>query len=447
MRILSKDFPTSLFHSTAPGWVQSSIHQPLNQTISIAYHLKNFLLWLIFINIINNYTLNFKLYFGEVDVVSLLSNYKPIDNSLLSQNLENILRGIYVRNEATYLTHINDTTIIAKPIFICNDNSILTILIEGFFNGDKEQNKLKLGHKTIVQNIITERFPHSFTVFHLNSHIKVVQEILVIFLTRLYTERGLDIVNIVKKVKYVIAPVTIGKFGILVNSFVLYSLYVVFHCVPKSLIWHYSNLALLYVSNTVNIAFILMILISKSQLRDFSNNISYCLLIIEFISFLAIMLLFFNDHKTIISRQVLLPYSCPSSVYSERNSKIGDPKTEELIQPEISQPPSTHIHNSQQSPKQIINSSPLEKQQQLKTILPQKRDSVPIQSLQEQYATPVPLTTPVIGDPLHQGSITTPGVRNPERRCVTVPVNLPRKYENLHHSPAGHPGHLPNLQL
>ena len=66
----------------------------------------------------------------------------------------------------------------------------------------------------------------------------------------------------------------------------------VFHCVPKSLIWHYSNLALLYVSNTVNIAFILMILISKSQLRDFSNNISYCLLIIEFISFLAIMLLF-----------------------------------------------------------------------------------------------------------------------------------------------------------
>ena len=132
MRILSKDFPTSLFHSTAPGWVQSSIHQPLNQTISIAYHLKNFLLWLIFINIINNYTLNFKLYFGEVDVVSLLSNYKPIDNSLLSQNLENILRGIYVRNEATYLTHINDTTIIAKPIFICNDNSILTILIEGF---------------------------------------------------------------------------------------------------------------------------------------------------------------------------------------------------------------------------------------------------------------------------------------------------------------------------
>lgn len=112
MRILSKEFHTALFCSTAPGWVQSSAHQPLKRTISIAYHLKNFLLWIIFINIVNNYTLNFKVYLGEVDLVTVLSNPKPNNDTFLSQSLENILRGIYLRNEATYLNHINETTML-----------------------------------------------------------------------------------------------------------------------------------------------------------------------------------------------------------------------------------------------------------------------------------------------------------------------------------------------
>lgn len=182
----------------------------------------------------------------------------------------------------------------------------------------------------MVQNTFIQKFPHKSTISHLKSHIRVVQEVLEIFLNRLYDESGLDIVNVIKKLKHVIGPVTIGKLGLFVNSFVIFTLYAVFHCVPKTLIWHNVNLALLYFTNTVNISFILMILISKSQLRDFSNDFSYSLLILEFISFLAVMLLFFNDHKTIMAREDILPYFCSSSVYSERNSKTCDPKPDNI---------------------------------------------------------------------------------------------------------------------
>ncbi|RCK55297.1 hypothetical protein Cantr_03817 [Candida viswanathii] len=479
MRILSKDFPTSLFHSTAPGWVQTSVQQPQPTTIAIAYNLKNFLLWLIFINIVNHYTLNFKIYFGEVDVVSLLSNPpQPLDDSNhLAQNLEDILRGIYVRNEAMYLANINETTIVAKPVFVCNDNSVLAILREGFFAGTDGKFKVKTGTSVLSQ--VTERFPYMFTVFHLKAHIDIVQRFLEIFLVRLYTETGLDIASVVKKVKDVIAPVTIGKFGVLINSGVLFVLYVVFHCAPKVLVWHYVNLALLYVINTANIAFILMILISKSQLRDFSNDFSYCLLIIEFVSFIAVMVLFFNDHKVIIRRQALLPYSCPSSVYSERNSKVGEaakpdepqlqthtadrnasnqqspkpllathlsPQHREQEQQQPQQQRLPPLHHLQLPPQHQPSPPPSHHQQQqpTKTFQPHKGESFPVQRLQEQYATPVPLTTGVASDQLQQQSA---HARSPERRCVTVPVNLPRKLEPLHHTPAAHPGHLPNLQL
>ena len=77
MRILSIDFPTSLFHSTTQGWNQTPPHETKNPTVSIAHTLKNFLLWLIFINLINHYISNFKLYFGEIDIVL----YYPIHHS------------------------------------------------------------------------------------------------------------------------------------------------------------------------------------------------------------------------------------------------------------------------------------------------------------------------------------------------------------------------------
>ncbi|RLP62912.1 hypothetical protein L150_01616, partial [Candida albicans Ca529L] len=153
MRILSIDFPTSLFHSTTQGWNQTPPYETKNPTVSIAHTLKNFLLWLIFINLINHYISNFKLYFGEIDIVLLLSNsslepisstnvsplstMKEINKFIINQDLENILRGIYVRNEDIYLNNINQTTILCQPIIMCNDNSIQMLFLEKFYNDNQ----------------------------------------------------------------------------------------------------------------------------------------------------------------------------------------------------------------------------------------------------------------------------------------------------------------------
>ena len=85
--------------------------------------------------LINHYISNFKLYFGEIDIVLILSNsslepisstnvsplstMKEINKFIINQDLENILRGIYVRNEDIYLNNINQTTILCQPIIMC----------------------------------------------------------------------------------------------------------------------------------------------------------------------------------------------------------------------------------------------------------------------------------------------------------------------------------------
>ena len=119
-------------------------------------------------------------------------------------------------------------------------------------------------------------------------------------------------------------PITVGKIGLLINSIILFLLYVLLHCCPKILIWHYVNLGSLYLINLLNVAFILMILISKSQLKTYSTkDFGYILIVFEFLSILSIMVLFFHDHKSIMKRQLFVAYSCSSSVYSDHMDKPG----------------------------------------------------------------------------------------------------------------------------
>ena len=119
-------------------------------------------------------------------------------------------------------------------------------------------------------------------------------------------------------------PITAGKIGLLINSIILFLLYVLLHCCPKILIWHYVNLGSLYLINLLNVAFILMILISKSQLKTYSTkDFGYILIVFEFLSILSIMVLFFHDHKSIMKRQLFVAYSCSSSVYSDHMDKPG----------------------------------------------------------------------------------------------------------------------------
>ena len=548
MRILSIDFPTSLFHSTTQGWNQTPPpHEIKNPTISIAHTLKNFLLWLIFINLINQYISNFKLYFGEIDIVLLLSNsllFEPptignvsslsmieINKFIINQDLENILRGIYIRNEDIYLNNINQTTILCQPIInINNDNSIQILFIEKFFNDNQGyfnyQNLIK------VDSILLQKFSNTKIKTNSNSIKKsdLIEQFLRIVLTRLYPryfdhhimninnnnnngdgdgygdgdgemiQSSLNIDKIVKKIRNSLIPIMIGKIGLLINSIILFLLYILLHCCPKILIWHYINLGSLYFINIINLGFILMILISKSQLKIYSTikDFGYILIIFEFLSILSIMILFFYDHKSIMKRQLFVAYSCSSSIYSDDNDKPNMPKNNNdnnndnndndnndnndddngkeingnnnlsnIVQPtprpplfpsSIS-PPLSYYNPEHQSAYSIKPKDQQQQQQQQKGQgQGQGQDqlhrisSIRAQSLQEQYSTPVPVSTPIINEQI------TNLKNDIDRRCITAPVQVVKKLDSTklqqlhqqhhhHQHHHHHPGYLPNLKL
>ena len=536
MRILSIDFPTSLFHSTTQGWNQTPPHETKNPTVSIAHTLKNFLLWLIFINLINHYISNFKLYFGEIDIVLILSNsslepisstnvsplstMKEINKFIINQDLENILRGIYVRNEDIYLNNINQTTILCQPIIMCNDNSIQMLFLEKFYNDN--QGNFKYQNLIKVESILLQKFVNKNTNFDLSSSLSsssssmkrndLIEQFLRIVLTRLYPRyfghilpsiggggggfggvdtivnanhigisnkdnvgemtSSLNVDRIVKKVRNSMIPITVGKIGLLINSIILFLLYVLLHCCPKILIWHYVNLGSLYLINLLNVAFILMILISKSQLKTYSTkDFGYILIVFEFLSILSIMVLFFHDHKSIMKRQLFVAYSCSSSVYSDHMDKPGTANSSghkdingnnlsntlpppQQQQQSASRPPPPPLFPSSISPplsyypdhQSGYSIKPKEKQYQQGQTQAQDQlhrvSSIRAQSLQEQYSTPVPVSTPIIND-----QITTNLKNDIDRRCITAPVKVVKKLDSTKPQYQHHPGYLPNLKL
>ena len=81
---------------------------------------------------------------------------KEINKFIINQDLENILRGIYVRNEDIYLNNINQTTILCQPIIMCNDNSIQMLFLEKFYNDN--QGNFKYQNLIKVESILLQKF-------------------------------------------------------------------------------------------------------------------------------------------------------------------------------------------------------------------------------------------------------------------------------------------------
>ena len=137
------------------------------------------------------------------------------------------------------------------------------------------------------------------------------------------------------------------------------------------------------------------------------------------------MVLFFHDHKSIMKRQLFVAYSCSSSVYSDHMDKPGTANssghkiimviicpthypTQQQQQQSVSRPPSSFIsfiyfpplsyypdHQSGYSikPEKQYQQGQTQAQDQLHRV-----SSIRAQSLQEQYSTPVPVSTPIIND-------------------------------------------------
>ena len=81
---------------------------------------------------------------------------KEINKFIINQDLENILRGIYVRNEDIYLNNINQTTILCQPIIMCNDNSIQMLFLEKFYHDN--QGNFKYQNLIKVESILLQKF-------------------------------------------------------------------------------------------------------------------------------------------------------------------------------------------------------------------------------------------------------------------------------------------------
>ncbi|KAI3404405.2 hypothetical protein KGF56_002802 [Candida oxycetoniae] len=317
MNIFSNGLATSFFKHSGK-WLSTPYEYPTKPYLQLAFTLRNILIWLLIINITNYYILSVKLYFGDIDVVAVLANtnrpYATQYSEQVSKSLEDILINIYVRNEAIYLDNMNYTTITVTPTFEIRDGSISSNLQEGFFTNVlfKDTDKSKI-HTSIKQKL-----PDRFPAFHVGRNRAISEEFLITHLGRLYLG-SINAPHTVNQVSQTLQHMSVAKFGMFIISIVILVLNLSIFFYPKVLVWHYGSLFVLYTVNFTNLAFILVIIITRQSLTR-NRDYQFVLLMLEMVSILAFNMIFFNSHQ-VIMENYLMEVSATSSVYSDTDVK------------------------------------------------------------------------------------------------------------------------------
>lgn len=324
LKLLTTDFPSSFFKQSSKC-LSTSYENPYNPKYKNLLVLRNVFLWLALINIVN-YCITIHYNFGRVDIVRVLSetNEYSAPLSYLATDFENILVGIYLRNEEVYSKNIEYTTIIADVFFNVNGHEVSLILEEGFhelayFEGISTKK---------VESVIKGNLPLVPVLFHISKVKRVISDVLEVYLQRLYGAPKAFYWKTRITVAFIL--LLIFKLIILINSIFLMISYIALYYSLDTLSWHYIKLGMLYILNLVNLALCLGILITWSQLNS-NKDYQLVFLVIEFILVMGFNLVLFQSHQAIMSNPVAVTYSTLSSVYStgeeQKTSTVNKPNS------------------------------------------------------------------------------------------------------------------------
>ncbi|KAI5951354.1 hypothetical protein KGF54_004428 [Candida jiufengensis] len=317
MKTPLKQYTASLYRQSAK-WLTTPYENPTKSNLKIALTLRNVFIWLILINILN-YNLKNVINFGNIDIVQVLDKKS---NQLLIQSdesdltskkyMENLLIGIYMRNEETYLKNINHTTVYSRVVFELNDYEIELRMYEGLVNSErfKDQNQIH------IASVINWALPSKFPIFDLRQNQNMISNFCNIHLNKLYPLNSNHEV-IIKRINETYQNLIIGKFIILINSIIILVTHIlIFYC-PKRLSFHYLNLSVLYFMNFFNLILILMMIISRQKITSIRDS-QLGLLIIELFSILSFNLIFYQSHETIMNTFFVQFTPTASSIYSDK---------------------------------------------------------------------------------------------------------------------------------
>lgn len=134
MKFATKDFPSSFFKQSSHYFFTQ--YDSPNVSKRNVYVLRNVFLWLVLINIVN-FCISIRYNFGRVDLVRVLSGTKMSSGtSGRESNFEDILVGMYLRNEELYFENIDYTTVIVEVLLHINGREIFLVLKEGFYQSE-----------------------------------------------------------------------------------------------------------------------------------------------------------------------------------------------------------------------------------------------------------------------------------------------------------------------
>lgn len=307
MKLLTADFPSSFFKQNSKC-LSTYYESPHNSNLKSLFVLRNVFIWLVMINIVN-FCLSVHYKIGRVDIVRALSvPQERMHYGDLKVDFENILVGIYLRNEDVYAKNVDYTTIIADVAFHITGRDVSFNLKEGlhesaYFNNRGSSN---------VETVIKESLPKGSILLHINKAKQVISNVLHVHLQRLYDEPVA--MKWETRISVAFTLMVLFKLIILASSILLMINYVAFCYALKALTWHYVNLGTLYTLNLVNLALCLGLLITWSQLNN--RNYQLFFLIMELISILGFNLVFFQSHQYLMKSNVVVTYSTLSSIYS-----------------------------------------------------------------------------------------------------------------------------------
>ncbi|KAI5960145.1 uncharacterized protein KGF55_004868 [Candida pseudojiufengensis] len=336
-----KDYTASLYRLSAK-WLTTPYENPTKSNLKIALTLRNVFIWLILINVIN-YNLRIVVNFGNIDVVQVLGKQKG--NNLVPQmvvdneddlkqrkKLENILIGMYVRNEEVYLKNIDLTTVYSKVYLKLSDYKVRLIMDEGLVSSDN----FKYDDDKKITSIINWILPSDFPIFNIMKNQNSISRFLRLHLNKLFPLNSNHQV-IIKQINQVYKNLIIGKFIILINSIIILSIYILMYYCPKRLSYHYINLFALYFMNFFNCAVVLMMIISRQKITSVKDH-QLGLLIVELFSILGFNLVFYQSHDSIMNTYFVQFTPTASSIYSEKEDDIdtsGNNNVDKVGDPEI----------------------------------------------------------------------------------------------------------------
>ncbi|KAI5953984.1 hypothetical protein CANMA_004823 [Candida margitis] len=328
MKFLTQGFSASLFKQSSKCF-STPYEQPPSSKLKSVFVLRNIILWLVLMNL-KNFCLDYHYAFGKADIVRVLSE-TGLGFGLAAgskTNFEDILVGIYVRNEELYSENIDSTTIIADVALHIVGHGASLILKEGFY----ESESFRTGNNSTVESVIKMDFPQGPNLFHVGKACDVISELLEVPLETLFSKPMALHLN--QKIATVFTLVVVFKSVIFITSMLLVVVYLVLYYSPKPLFWHYINLSTLYVLDMVILAMVLGLLVTWCQLNS-KTNYELFFLILELVSIMGLNLVFFQSHQAIMINSGSA-YSASSSIYSS-----DDPQNTPPIVHKTSTSPST----------------------------------------------------------------------------------------------------------